>query len=1033
MSRDVLPSFSRRTFPRRAPPAFSPTSTIMKPPIHHLLRDAARASLAEALARVPGPKTLLLDAGLWNGDRSSPRTLDLFADAPFLVSLGVVAVVPLPARPARRHGGGGGFDPGGGAAAAGSPRRRGRPRGGAAAADAPSPRAATPPLRGSLVFLLRSGRESAAAAAGAVIADARDRWAMAAAAAASGSGTAAAVAMPPPRAALGSGGGTAFSRGDDAADVGGDAGPPSPPPLAFRALVLVLPAPSATVERVLSAAGVRPVVTIAPLLLGFLPLDTDLGTLDRPGAFREVTLEGDRSSLAAAAAALAALRTTACLRYGLIRTAGAAAAAVVAALLANHPEPSVGAGGGALPAADRPPARAVDDLSLASLGGLSPPWVATAGAVGAASSAVTLPAQSPLRPVTLIVIDRAVDLVTPLLTQWTYEGLAEEALGMCNATLEVPPGVLSPADAAAVRGEAPAGGAEGMAGGGGVAGAALPPPPPGIGPVLTPAPPLPAGGVAAAAFVRRLLTTEDEVYAGLRDLNYTAAARRLALTAADVRARYAARPDGGSTRGRDRRGVGGHDRDWRDGDSDSDDDGGRGRSGGELARVAAFVRALPALVSSSAAVAAHTAIAGAVSARTFADPAFASWTAAERAALDGSASSRRRPAALGDAAAAGVPLFRLARLLCLVSVTGGGVESEALAGVRAELLAAAGTAALPLLAAAERSRLCVPAVREGGVGGLVSWSTVLHAAGSIADAAGSLAGVPSHGGGGGGGGGRSGSSSGSGAGYSDGKGGGRGLTANGGGGSIGMGVRGVSDGRGGAESGGVGSDWDGRSGSSKDGDTAAAPYSWQFARAALRLVSDYDPDDGHGDGVGDGGHRGVDADADAGDSDGDGHGRRRSRHPRTPPADANAQRRARARHRERRLAAPYSGYTPLSVRLVDAALSAAGWASLPPVSAYTSILPPGHVTLEHRAAAAGEGRAGRTTTSSAAAASPVVPPPDVDTVILYVGGLARAEASAVRAAAAASERRVLLLTTALMGGDAFISHLVGDTGDEEWS
>ncbi|GAB0490081.1 hypothetical protein MMPV_001313 [Pyropia vietnamensis] len=1014
----------------------------MKPAIHHLLRDAARASLAEALERAPGPKTLLLDSGLWNGDRSSPRTLDLFADVPFLVSLGVVAVVPLPARPPGRRGGGGDFDPGGGVAAAAdlafarSPRRRGRPRESATATDAGSPRSFTPPLRGSLVFLLRSGRESAAAAAAAVIADARDQWAAAVAdAAATPGGDAVAAAAPPPRAARGWGGGVAASRRGGAADVAEDpAAGASPPPLAFRALVLVLPAPSTTVERVLLASGVRSLVTVAPLRLGFLPLDTDLGTLDRPGVFREVTLEGDRSSLTAAAAALAALRSTAGFRYDLIRTAGAAAAAVVAALLANHPEPLNGGKGGRaghLAAADRPPARAVDDLSLASLGGLTPPWVAAAASGGMASLTVTPPIPPPPRPVTLIVIDRAVDLVTPLLTQWTYEGLAEEALGMCNTTLEVPPGVLSPADAAAVRGEPPAGGAQGTASGsGGGGGAAIPPPPPpGVGPALTPMPPRAAGGAAAAAPVRRLLTTDDEVYAGLRDLNYTAAARCLALTAADVRARYAARPDGVGTRGHGRRTNHGHDRDWRDdsdSDSDSDDDGGRGRSGGELARVAAFVRALPALASSSAAVAAHTAIAGAVSARTFADPAFASWTAAERAALDGSASSRRRPAALADAAAAGVPLFRLVRLLCLVSVTGGGVESEALAGVRAELLAAAGTATLPLLAAAERSRLCVPAAREGGVGGLVSWSTVLHAAESIADAAGSLAGVPSHGGGGGGGGGRSGASSGSGGGYSDGKGGGRDLAANGGGGS----TRGGSDSRGGVGSGSVGGDWDGRGGSGKDGDTAAAPYSWQFARAALRLVSDYDPDDGQADGDADDGRRRADASADAGDSDGGGRDWRRGRHPRTPSPDANARRRARARHRERRLAAPYSGYTPLSVRLVDAALSTAGWASLPPVSTYTSILPPGHVTLEHRAPTAGEGGVGGTALSSAAAAAGVSSP-DVDTVVLYVGGLARAEASAVRAAAAASERRVLLLTTALMGGDAFIGHLVGDTGDEE--
>lgn len=51
----------------------------------------------------------------------------------------------------------------------------------------------------------------------------------------------------------------------------------------------------------------------------------------------------------------------------------------------------------------------------------------------------------------LIVIDRAVDLVTPLLTQWSYEGMLDEVFGMTNAVVEVDVNILGD-DAAATFG-----------------------------------------------------------------------------------------------------------------------------------------------------------------------------------------------------------------------------------------------------------------------------------------------------------------------------------------------------------------------------------------------------------------------------------------------------------------------------------------------------------------------------------------------------------------------------------------------------
>ncbi|KAE9392933.1 Sec1-like protein [Gymnopus androsaceus JB14] len=47
----------------------------------------------------------------------------------------------------------------------------------------------------------------------------------------------------------------------------------------------------------------------------------------------------------------------------------------------------------------------------------------------------------------LIVIDRRVDMITPLLTQLTYEGLIDELLGIKNSHVELPASLVSPPDA----------------------------------------------------------------------------------------------------------------------------------------------------------------------------------------------------------------------------------------------------------------------------------------------------------------------------------------------------------------------------------------------------------------------------------------------------------------------------------------------------------------------------------------------------------------------------------------------------------
>ncbi|PXF43080.1 Vacuolar protein-sorting-associated protein 33-like [Gracilariopsis chorda] len=105
----------------------------------------------------------------------------------------------------------------------------------------------------------------------------------------------------------------------------------------------------------------------------------------------------------------------------------------------------------------------------------------------------------------------------------------------------------------------------------------------------------------------------------------------------------------------------------------------------------------------------------------------------------------------------------------------------------------------------------------------------------------------------------------------------------------------------------------------------SAKSSWQFVRRALQLVTERDQD--------------------------------RPANPGTRAA----------------VAAAYSGYTPLSVRLVEAGLCEEGWGSLPHILCHMSLLFPEHATLEHRREEICREEDG------------------IDAVIVFVGGITRAK------------------------------------------
>ena len=120
----------------------------------------------------------------------------------------------------------------------------------------------------------------------------------------------------------------------------------------------------------------------------------------------------------------------------------------------------------------------------------------------------------------LIVLDRRVDLITPLLTQLTYEGLLDELIGIKNCMFPAPPS-RSQLTGSTAHIELPI---------------ALVNPPAGN----TPSSSTPTSSTSAAPIVNvkkdakkkyHLTAATDPLYAELRDLNFSSIGRRLNIVA----------------------------------------------------------------------------------------------------------------------------------------------------------------------------------------------------------------------------------------------------------------------------------------------------------------------------------------------------------------------------------------------------------------------------------------------------------------------------------------------------------------------
>ncbi|KAJ1721308.1 Vacuolar protein-sorting-associated protein 33 [Coemansia erecta] len=156
-------------------------------------------------------------------------------------------------------------------------------------------------------------------------------------------------------------------------------------------------------ERVLEEEGVLGDLAVGEFRMHFIPLEADLLSLELPSTFAELYLDADFSAIGYVARALMRLQAV----YGFfprILGKGDYAAVLADAMLRMRREVLV-SGRGAAPGA-----------------GLG------RDAVLATSRAFD----------SVVIIDRAVDLVTPLLTQLTYEGLVGEVFGITSGHITLP-------------------------------------------------------------------------------------------------------------------------------------------------------------------------------------------------------------------------------------------------------------------------------------------------------------------------------------------------------------------------------------------------------------------------------------------------------------------------------------------------------------------------------------------------------------------------------------------------------------------
>ncbi|KAL1669096.1 Sec1-like protein [Schizophyllum commune] len=351
--------------------------------------------------------------------------------------------------------------------------------------------------------------------------------------------------------------------------------------------LLLVPRASTLVSSILEEEGVLGDVNISSYDLQFIPIADDVISLERESAFKELWVDGDESIIYDSVQALTTIQK----------------------LFGRIPR-IVGKGDYA--------------ARLATLLTRNLPKTATS------STPDTLLAPSD-RIDGMIVLDRRVDMITPLLTQLTYEGLIDEVMGIKNSHVELPASLVSP-----------------------------PPPPgqPAAGPST--APPPPTATLKKENKKKYLLSSADPLFGELRDLNFSSVGRKLNKVARrldeDIKARLQVKT---------------------------------------VPQLRDFVGKLGGLQTERQSLQLHTGVSELIIPMTRTEEFNKSLEIQQN--LLASYEVNSQVTAIEEMIAQGAGLETVVRLLCLASITVGGVRAKTLENLKREILQSYGYNYLPLL------------------------------------------------------------------------------------------------------------------------------------------------------------------------------------------------------------------------------------------------------------------------------------------------------------------------------------------------
>ncbi|KAI9454833.1 Sec1-like protein [Russula earlei] len=354
--------------------------------------------------------------------------------------------------------------------------------------------------------------------------------------------------------------------------------------------LLLVPRTSTLITRVLEEEGVLGDVTISSYNLQFIPIADDVVSLENSEAFKEIWVDGDETSIYDSSQAIHTLQKL----FGLFpRIVGKGDhAGRLAELLTRQTTLHAG----------------VDRESLLDVSDTFD---------------------------SLIIIDRRIDMITPLLTQLTYEGLIDEVLHIRNSHIEVPVSLLN----------VPSNPNQSASGSGSTSVA-------------------PAAPALAQEKKRKyhLSASRDPVFAELRDLNFASVGKRLNKAARRL------------------------DDDYRDY---------KARNQASVSQLRDFVGKLGGLQAEHRALQLHTGLSEMIVPVTRSDIFNKSLEIQQN--LLASYDVPGQITAVEDLIAQGAEMQIVIRLLCLASIIAGGIKSKTLENIKKEVLQAYGYNYLPLL------------------------------------------------------------------------------------------------------------------------------------------------------------------------------------------------------------------------------------------------------------------------------------------------------------------------------------------------